>query len=229
MYFCTQCAVSRSRFPANRIYSTSDEHAERNRQNLDELIGERLKDSDMERRLRLVEEHFRLRMGAQVQHSSTAHSSTSDELDDVTIRGDTTQVNTQIPIAPAAPRGGILSPMIFQRKFERVLNKTWVYRRNQDRDEDISFHSSEIRLSAWSVLSELSLADISIIAVLALPVCFQELANDQWYRVGMQQAEATAESNDLDNADNHGMYCPGCGEVSPLAAFFAKIMLTHVE
>ena len=48
----------------------------------------------------------------------------------------------------------------------------------------MSFRSSVPRLSAWSVLSDMSLANISIISVMCLPVQFQELSNGSWYISG---------------------------------------------
>lgn len=45
----------------------------------------------------------------------------------------------------------------------------------------MSMRSSVLRMSAWSILSDMSLANISIIAVMSLPVQIQELANGGWY------------------------------------------------
>ena len=67
------------------------------------------------------------------------------------------------------------------QEFEESLSASWVYRRCRNRDENLSFRISIIRPSAWSALSELSLADISVVSVLALPVQLQELVNHHWY------------------------------------------------
>lgn len=50
-----------------------------------------------------------------------------------------------------------------------------VYARVQSNDCDMSFTSSAIRTTAWSMLSGLSLNDISIISVLALPISLEEV------------------------------------------------------
>jgi hypothetical protein len=67
--------------------------------------------------------------------------------------------------------GEVISP----RDFETVLEKTRVYARVQSNDCDISFTSSAIRNTAWSMLSGLSLNDISVISVLALPLSLEEV------------------------------------------------------
>ncbi|KAK1752344.1 putative ras-2 protein [Echria macrotheca] len=61
------------------------------------------------------------------------------------------------------------------RDFEITLEQTRVYARVQSNDCDISFTSSEVRTTAWSMLSGLSLNDISIISVLALPISLDEV------------------------------------------------------
>ena len=50
--------------------------------------------------------------------------------------------------------------------------------------------SSVLRPSAWSILTDISLADISIIAVMSLPVRFHELSNGAWYGAGTVQADS---------------------------------------
>jgi hypothetical protein len=50
-----------------------------------------------------------------------------------------------------------------------------VYARVQSNNCDMSFTSSAIRTTAWSMLSGLSLNDISIISVLALPISLEEV------------------------------------------------------
>ena len=61
------------------------------------------------------------------------------------------------------------------REFEVILEQTRVYARAQSNDCDVSFTSSAIRTNAWSALSGLSLNDISVISVLALPISWEEV------------------------------------------------------
>jgi hypothetical protein len=65
--------------------------------------------------------------------------------------------------------------------FEEALLASWVYRRNRDRPESMSVRGSTIRHSAWSALSGISLAQLSAISVMNLPVQRSELFNVQWY------------------------------------------------
>ena len=57
----------------------------------------------------------------------------------------------------------------------------------------MSVRSSVLRLSAWSALSDMSLANISIIAVMSLPVQLKELSNKSWY--GATNVPARDDSN----------------------------------
>ena len=66
--------------------------------------------------------------------------------------------------------------LIEPREFEQILYASWVYRRTEHRSEMMSFNTSIARESAWSLLSECSLGDISILSVVALPVYISELS-----------------------------------------------------
>lgn len=68
------------------------------------------------------------------------------------------------------------------QEFEKVLQRSWVYRRNAKRDETMSFRSSVVREHAWSEMSKLTLANVSIISVIALPIKLSELVDSSWYR-----------------------------------------------
>ena len=78
------------------------------------------------------------------------------------------------------------------RDFEQALQNSWVYKRNMNRRESMSFNSSITRDHAWSELSkglsELTLANLSIISVIALPVKASELTNSSWYQVNITTA-----------------------------------------
>lgn len=75
-----------------------------------------------------------------------------------------------------------LTPMTaFQLEFEEEFNSSRPYRRTQRNSADISFTSSAARKTAWSIFSGLSLADISVISVFALPLYPHEISNGQRY------------------------------------------------
>jgi cell division control protein 24 len=71
--------------------------------------------------------------------------------------------------------------------FEADLESSRVYRRAQRDTMDFSFRSSVAETKAWSILSGLSLGQISTIAVIALPVYPEDIGNPQHYDFGQQQ------------------------------------------
>lgn len=66
---------------------------------------------------------------------------------------------------------------ISPREFEITLHRTRVYTRVQSNESDVSFASSAVRTNAWSMLSGVSLNDISVISVIALPISLEEINN----------------------------------------------------
>ena len=136
----------------------------------------------MERRLELVEQQLQLQETASIHRSSIISTDTADS-DNLTIRAGDSNPSDEPP-----PSAGS-----YQHAFEELLNSSWVYRRNKNREEDMSMRSSVLRLSAWSVLSDMSLANISVIAVMSLPVQLQELCNGGWYRASSDSAFSRTE------------------------------------
>lgn len=161
----------------------------------------------MEQRLRSVEEKLRLTSIAAVSSRAS-------------IRSGATKVSDSLNVTPCdhgsssrSRDGSTTNHAAFyglgQDAFEQLLASSWVYRRNEHRDEDMSFRSSVLRPSASSVLSELSLANISIVSVIALPVEIHELFNSHWYSdVGtsepaVQPIELPNVDDSLNEADYH--------------------------
>lgn len=70
--------------------------------------------------------------------------------------------------------------------FEEVLESSWVYKRAARHGEDGAFSviSAAGRTASWSMLSGLSLSEISFIAVLALPVYEHDISNSDAYQFG---------------------------------------------
>ncbi|ENH62938.1 hypothetical protein FOC1_g10006404 [Fusarium oxysporum f. sp. cubense race 1] len=68
--------------------------------------------------------------------------------------------------------------------FEKALRASRVYRRAKRYSMDFSFRSSVARSRNWSILSGLSLSDISNISVVALPIHRGDLTNAQDYDFG---------------------------------------------
>jgi len=80
-------------------------------------------------------------------------------------------VSLKLPVSQPFAAENISSP----RDFEIALEQTRVYARVQSNDCDGSFSSSAVRTNAWSMLSGLSLNDISVVSVIALPIFWEEV------------------------------------------------------
>ncbi|RSL58749.1 hypothetical protein CEP54_007646 [Fusarium duplospermum] len=75
-------------------------------------------------------------------------------------------------------------PDLSKFDFEDDLESSRVYRRAQRDTMDFSFRSSIAPSNIWSVFSGLSLGDISIISVIALPVYQEDITNAENYDFG---------------------------------------------
>lgn len=75
--------------------------------------------------------------------------------------------------------------------FETELDASWVYRKVKRPTSMFSFSSSAIDSHAWSVFSGITLADISIISVIALPLYKNDVRNPQHYTFGTIQEETS--------------------------------------
>ncbi|KAI1119803.1 hypothetical protein F5Y10DRAFT_259589 [Nemania abortiva] len=105
--------------------------------------------------------------------------------------GETTK-ETSTSTAVAAVTSSALTPSetavsnthnVFQSvfEFENDLKTSRVYRRAQRDSMDFSFRTSITRQHAWSMLSACSLADVSVLSVIALPLNLVDLANRHHY------------------------------------------------
>lgn len=70
---------------------------------------------------------------------------------------------------------------IASSEFQSDLEASRVYRRAKRRTMDFSFRSSITGSNAWSVFSGLSLGDVSVMSVIALPVYAHDISNPQHY------------------------------------------------
>lgn len=72
--------------------------------------------------------------------------------------------------------------------FDSDLQSSRVYRMARSEECDRSFDSSIVRTHAWSVFSGLSLADISVLAVIALPLCSNDIKTPGQYTFGLPES-----------------------------------------
>ena len=176
-------------------YSTPQVDAEQNRDVLYERVMDKLsKDASLEQRLELVETQLRMQANASLLESASIRDTDNDDGDSDTATIRQGQQSTDPVFYATNPCDSIAL-----HDFEQHLMSSWVYKRSEHREEDMSFRSSVVRLSAWSVLSELSLANISMLSVICLPIQLQELSNGEWYarvisEAGAQTIDAPAAS-----------------------------------
>jgi len=111
---------------------------------------------------------------------------------------DTTPTRAPSP-PPIAPTDGSTpdSDPSFQATFEIVLSTTRVYDQVKDREIDAMSTVSTNRSRAWSVLSGLSLAQVSAISVINLPLYDPELRRFRTLASSMSTAATSAERHSL--------------------------------
>jgi hypothetical protein len=71
--------------------------------------------------------------------------------------------------------------------FEPDLQGSWVYRKARRSTCDASYRSSAALSHAWTALSDISLSDVSVITVVALPISSNDLLNGHHYQTSSSQ------------------------------------------
>ena len=127
---------------------------------------------DMSRRLRSMDD----------KPSKRSHSPGLDRVDDASTTSDET---VTLPL-PGLPRDGLsdVHRSQFGFSFEEDLFASRVYRGPLCNDSNLSLVTSAARTTASSILSALSLTDVSNISILAVPVCAEEISNQDRYIFG---------------------------------------------
>lgn len=130
------------------------------------------------------EEMFQRLASTRVQSNTASSGST------VITRGRGHNDDDASTIRPCRPDdGNVLASELRQTAaygfaFEQDLQRSRVYRRAFIRDAESSVSSSNGRSVGWSLLSGLSLTDISCLSVISLPVSAQEIWNSSHYEPG---------------------------------------------
>lgn len=86
--------------------------------------------------------------------------------------------------------------------FESDLEQSRAYRKATRDTMDFSFRSSVVGSHAWSTLSDISLSNISMIAVVALPVFSSDINNSQHYSFGKFYEQIEGVHDDLISPPN---------------------------
>ena len=148
-------------------------------QNVDQLL---VKSQDLSRRMMDLEVSFdaqtitaskkKNRSSASIISAADTASATSPLLPLVS-----TATPTDTPLLPTASQ----VQLSVARAFEDDLKTSRPYRRAKRQSMDFSFCSSVPQSHAWSALSGLSLSNISVMSVVALPVYADEITNSARY------------------------------------------------
>lgn len=153
------------------LESKSRAEAERSVDRLCDLVEEVLANNlDMSTRLRGIESRVANNSGVSAKSEKANASARS------TIASETEQL-------PGPPENTVL-PRTFRWAFEEDLDASKVYKRALYNNSQSSLISSAARSTASSVLSGLSLGDVSVIAVFALPLYPSDITNNQHYTFG---------------------------------------------
>jgi cell division control protein 24 len=168
--------------------SDSDLRAEQQREELAICVNALLESNrNLSRRLMNLEDTFGARSILTKRQSII---STSDPIDLKASQaqppssvGTTAELSSNISKSPIGEGMDMTSSF----DFETDLELSRVYRQAQRDNMDFSFRISVAENNAWSIFSGLSLGQISTIAVIALPVYPEDIANPQHYGFGKQQ------------------------------------------
>ncbi|KAI9756960.1 MAG: hypothetical protein M1815_002526 [Lichina confinis] len=153
----------------NILQCESDRVAIDSRKELESMMKQVLEQNgDMRKRLAQLERTYGAAM-ASLRHLDDESS---------TIRPYTGKVDATEQPNPSSLEGGVMDFPI-RREFKVDLEAPRAYQRTTNNACDVSLATSAVETHAWSVLSGLSLADISIISVIALPLSSQETISMQ--------------------------------------------------
>ncbi|ORY71384.1 uncharacterized protein BCR38DRAFT_9196 [Pseudomassariella vexata] len=145
---------------------------------------------DLSRRLASLENSFDNGSILSRRHSAFA-SEADDEADGSNAPGAASSgwtITERRPKSTISPLEPIAESEPSTFTFETDLQSSRVYR-NAKRDTcDFSFTSSVARSNAWSAISGLSVGNVSIISVIALPIYAADISNPQHYNFGSSVA-----------------------------------------
>jgi len=153
------------------VESNSDEEAQQDRRRLEMLIERVLaENSELGQKLHQSEVCSRLRTTIVPTIRESRH------MDQASAR-DQTPTREIIPPTTVSEQAAII-----RFAFEPVLQASRVYLRHEQRNEcDMSFSSIAQRSHAWSELAGYSLADISILSVIAMPLTTADIATGSYH------------------------------------------------
>jgi hypothetical protein len=169
---------------------------------------------DVARRLRNLED------------SLDARSTITRLLEETSIINDTVEDEDIAAITTASRRiktssTAVNLAILFRSEFEDDLEASRVYRRNQRNTCDGSFVSSAARTNTWSIFSGLSLADVSNISVIALPLFQEDISNYSNYALEGLQRNCSPDSTTVDAVE--AFTFPDSSSLTPTRLAFPRL------
>lgn len=179
--------------------SQSDLEASRSQERLQRLVEQILaENSDLRHRLGQMQDALDAQSRITSIHSgmNTLRSNSFRDPENRTSRSTDAHRNTMI-----AKRA---QSRLLSATFESILEKSRVYKRNRDGECDMSFKHSDLRSHAWSYLTGYSLADISVLSVISMPITQRDITNSTYYSFGVVESHVddTARSGRIDVDDS---------------------------
>lgn len=132
--------------------------------------------------------------------------------DDATVRQDDTSTIRGLGVGRSntvrSTVGNFGSSMI-KFAFENILEQSRVYRKTtrfQELECDRSFASSAIRSHAWSVFTGYSLAEISVLSMIAMPITTVDISNGRYYVDPVDNGQESEEADMEAPVESHTLH-----------------------
>ncbi|ETS76344.1 hypothetical protein PFICI_11731 [Pestalotiopsis fici W106-1] len=181
-------------FMLNILQCQSDMEASQSQERLQTLVEQILADNnDLRQRLSQMQDTFDARSTFTKANAETNMTRPYDEED----REDNLSILTEAYRHTAmtqSTQAGTLNTAL-----ERILEQSWVYKRNRNGECDRSFIHSDQRSHAWSCFTGYSLADVSVLSMVSMPITQVDIKSVTSYNFDV------VESYDSDDTPQPGL------------------------
>ncbi|CAH0057966.1 unnamed protein product [Clonostachys solani] len=171
--------------------------AHENRERLQELVETVINENQaLKSKLNLLEDRFDAR--------STFTRDVDESSETATIRDGDTADRSRDSTRPT----NISNRISFA--FEKILQQSWVYKRNEKNGCDQSFitTTTDARSRTWSIFSGISMAHISILSVIAMPITLLDINHGHYYEVKSGLIDSAMAAGDEGDMPGHRQVLP---------------------
>ncbi|VUC25694.1 unnamed protein product [Clonostachys rosea] len=98
--------------------------------------------------------------------------------------------------------------------FEKILQQSWVYKRNEKNECDQSFitTTTDARSRTWSIFSGISMAHISILSVIAMPITLLDISYGHYYEINSRPMDSAPVAGGEGDMFDHRQVLPSLPE-----------------